>query len=390
MSLNRSEEASITISREVINHYFMREEAKNSYHKRQVSKDSIEEQKLHSQKHISRLGHSNSFHKIVANDKLTTKDASTKPLNIDTVENPQKKRRVYLNAFPAIFKHNDASANKRSNAERPEFDNSPKLQTKYPPANRIHVGSPTKLLSKQISPHSSQSNISLAVKSSEYLSIQSLKWTPPKTMYYFYQLSQFLSLSTFPTDKQIHYLDLIDAFHRRNEIEAVRPPKIAPIEKSKDRLLVLDIDETLVSCSKEKKRGPSLISKPVSVSLGGLETKVASADQMYVTLRPTVQEFLQKVALHYDVVLFTTALQEYGLEVQELINPDGSLIKGIFSREHCVLSKRQVHLADADTDEESEDVPELRAQKNADRRQHADCLLFSLRQRRSHHSFLRR
>ncbi len=390
MSMNRSDEGSTTISRGVINHYFMKEEAKNNHHRRQVSKDSIEEHKRNSQKHITKLTHSNSFHKIGVNDKFVSKDLSAKPSNNERVEHPHKQRRVYLNAFPVIFKHHETSGNKKNPLERPEFDNSLKIQVKYPPANRIHIGSPTKLLSKQTSPHASQPHISLPVKSSDYLSIQSLKWNPPKSLYYFYQLSQFLSLSTFPTDRQIHYLDLIDAFHRRNEIEAVRPPKITPINKSRDKLLVLDIDETLVSCSKEKKRGPNLISKPVSVSLGGLETKVVAAHQMFVTLRPMLQEFLQKVTQHYDVVLFTTALQEYGLEVQELINADGSLIKGVFSREHCVLSKRQVRFAHPDAHQESEDVPELRAQKHAHRRQHPDRLLFSLRHRSPHHTFLRR
>lgn len=70
---------------------------------------------------------------------------------------------------------------------------------------------------------------------------------------------------------------------------------------------------------------------------------------MYVTLRPYLNYFLEKMVNLYHIVLFTSATQEYADEVREIIDPDGAYIKAVFSRKHCFELTNKVGLSQAET-----------------------------------------
>ena len=63
---------------------------------------------------------------------------------------------------------------------------------------------------------------------------------------------------------------------------------------------------------------------------------------MYVTLRPYLNYFLEKMCTHFTIVLFTSATQEYAEEIRDLIDPDGKFIRAVLSRKHCVETANKV------------------------------------------------
>lgn len=63
---------------------------------------------------------------------------------------------------------------------------------------------------------------------------------------------------------------------------------------------------------------------------------------MYVTLRPRLDEFLKRLSQMYRLILFTAAKQQYMDEIRELIDPLECYFKLVFSRNHCLKSKKDV------------------------------------------------
>lgn len=66
---------------------------------------------------------------------------------------------------------------------------------------------------------------------------------------------------------------------------------------------------------------------------------------MYVTLRPYLYFFLDRIAPIYNLVLFTSATQEYAEEIRDLIDPERKYFKDVLSRKHCLETKNKVRTA---------------------------------------------
>lgn len=64
------------------------------------------------------------------------------------------------------------------------------------------------------------------------------------------------------------------------------PPFLGPMQNGKEYCLVLDLDETLIH----------------NVEIG---------NESYFLTRPGCVEFIQTLARHYEIVIFTAAMQEY-------------------------------------------------------------------------------
>ena len=61
---------------------------------------------------------------------------------------------------------------------------------------------------------------------------------------------------------------------------------------------------------------------------------------------------------HYNIILFTSATEDYAQEIKELIDPKGFFVQQAVSRSHCVFSKKQVRSADRDHHEGLEGLPQ--------------------------------
>lgn len=105
------------------------------------------------------------------------------------------------------------------------------------------------------------------------------------------------------------------------------PPQNAMHQGKKT--LVLDLDETLVHSTFEPTDDSDLV---VRVTIEGGNYNV------YVKIRPGLDEFLEEVAEYYEVVVFTASMAKYADPVLDRIDKRGCISHRLF-REHCVMHR---------------------------------------------------
>lgn len=128
-----------------------------------------------------------------------------------------------------------------------------------------------------------------------------------------------------------------------NNPQSIRPLLPRPLDSKRNKkVLVLDVDETLVHSSMN--RPPDHWNLHLNV------TVKSEVHQVYVAYRPFVQYFLQQVAPLFEVVIFTASVSEYCNPLMDALDERGELGRLRLFREHCctVLNDqgRTVHVKD--------------------------------------------
>jgi len=99
-------------------------------------------------------------------------------------------------------------------------------------------------------------------------------------------------------------------------------PSLSPGEKESTYTLVLDMDETLIHFDHEK----PLVNGDLLSS---------------VEYRPYLDKFLKNLAIHFEIVIFTSALSEYADVILDHIDPDHTLFSYRLYRQHCLHQNGQ-------------------------------------------------
>ncbi|KAK4538047.1 hypothetical protein CDCA_CDCA15G4072 [Cyanidium caldarium] len=103
-----------------------------------------------------------------------------------------------------------------------------------------------------------------------------------------------------------------------------RPLTCSPQER---KLLVLDLDETLVHSSFKESRGCDLT----------LQVVVDDVPTMFfVRKRPHLELFMHIVQQWYDLVIFTASLRRYADPLVDALDPRGTLVKARYFRDDCI------------------------------------------------------
>lgn len=92
------------------------------------------------------------------------------------------------------------------------------------------------------------------------------------------------------------------------------------------KCLALDLDETLVHSSFQ----PVECSFTINVCIDGVSHNI------YVLKRPGVDQFLQRLSEHYELIIYTASLSKYADPLLDLLDPKRLLSRRLF-RENCVF-----------------------------------------------------
>eukprot|EP00904_Undaria_pinnatifida_P000464 jgi/Undpi1/10418/HiC_scaffold_29.g12868.m1 len=111
--------------------------------------------------------------------------------------------------------------------------------------------------------------------------------------------------------------------HRKSR--ALLPPQLPMFAGRKQ--LILDLDETLVHSSFKPVSGADYV---IDIDVDNTFYKV------FVLKRPGVDEFLERMAKVYEVIVFTASLPQYANPLLDLLDPNGTITSRLF-REHCTF-----------------------------------------------------
>jgi CTD small phosphatase-like protein 2 len=108
-----------------------------------------------------------------------------------------------------------------------------------------------------------------------------------------------------------------------------RQPLLPPQTRSSAmrKTLVLDLDETLVHSTLDECDSPDFT---FQVTFGGKDHAV------HVRRRPHLQEFLERVAELFEVVVFTASQKVYAEQLLNIIDPQRRLVRHRIYRDSCV------------------------------------------------------
>jgi Dullard-like phosphatase family protein len=98
-------------------------------------------------------------------------------------------------------------------------------------------------------------------------------------------------------------------------------------KKQKQKVLVLDMDETMVSARFKSRMPPGFVTTFV----------VDFQDQpIHVRVRPYLQDCLERLSQLYEIVVFTAGVQEYADKILDQIDPERKIIKKRMYRQDCI------------------------------------------------------
>lgn len=108
------------------------------------------------------------------------------------------------------------------------------------------------------------------------------------------------------------------------------PPKRIHPRKYPDRkLLVLDLDETLIHCSGDKSLATNFDEEVEFVTPEGVQLTG------FLNIRPHAIQFLENISKHYEVIIFTASMQYYADTIVDILDPFGKFVSALYYRESC-------------------------------------------------------
>lgn len=109
-------------------------------------------------------------------------------------------------------------------------------------------------------------------------------------------------------------------------------------KKTKEKTLILDMDETLIAAKFEGKEQKNF-KRTFSFDFHGT--------QIHVRLRPYLSDALEKLGQLYEIVVFTAGVQDYADPILDVIDPEKTIFKKRMYRTECVKCE-QFYIKDLD------------------------------------------
>ena len=111
-------------------------------------------------------------------------------------------------------------------------------------------------------------------------------------------------------------------------------------KKNCTKMLLLDLDETLVHCV--KKPNPD---RPPKVHLD-IKAPSGQVIRAGFNIRPHTKELLVAANKHYEVCVFTASTEQYANTIVDYLDPTGQLIQHRFYRSSCIKTEGGEYIKD--------------------------------------------
>eukprot|EP01017_Pseudomicrothorax_dubius_P037151 TRINITY_DN5409_c0_g4_i2.p1 TRINITY_DN5409_c0_g4~~TRINITY_DN5409_c0_g4_i2.p1 ORF type:complete len:324 (+),score=38.23 TRINITY_DN5409_c0_g4_i2:454-1425(+) len=111
--------------------------------------------------------------------------------------------------------------------------------------------------------------------------------------------------------------------------------KLTPLHPTFNRLLVLDLDETLIYVDKTNITTGGTGSRSIKIPGGN----TFEGFKKICNVRPFAYEFLDDVGKFFEVIVFTASSKDYAELVVDILDPERKIIKNILSRDHCLETR---------------------------------------------------
>ena len=112
-------------------------------------------------------------------------------------------------------------------------------------------------------------------------------------------------------------------------------------KKHMTKLLLLDLDETLIHCVKKPNPlRPPMIHLDITTPSGSIIKDVG------FNIRPYTRELLVAANQHYEVCVFTASTPQYADSIVDYLDPTGELIQHRFYRGSCVRTEGGEYIKD--------------------------------------------
>lgn len=124
----------------------------------------------------------------------------------------------------------------------------------------------------------------------------------------------------------------------KEEIIMIKSVYLTNLEFTKEKVLILDLNETLVRVDLPK--SDNEIGNKISFFE---ESRLV---RLSVQFRPYLIDFLENLSKLYEIHIFTAASEVYTEKIAEVIDPEGKFISKIHSRNQCLETKSGLFIKD--------------------------------------------
>lgn len=119
-------------------------------------------------------------------------------------------------------------------------------------------------------------------------------------------------------------------------------------KKTKEKVLILDMDETMIAAKFEGQQPPKFVSQ---FSFDFSTTKI------HVRFRPYLQDALEKLSQVYEIIAWTAGVKDYATPILDEIDPENKIFKKrMFRTECCKVDQFYVKDLDVIMDREKKNM----------------------------------
>lgn len=134
----------------------------------------------------------------------------------------------------------------------------------------------------------------------------------------------------------IRGLDFLNHVGDPNLIDDYKAKKVS-IPRHKGKLLIFDLDETLVHCVPDE----MLVFDEAGICVSDTDTKMVmhtedGEEDLYVNIRPQIKKTIMELKKLYQIVLFTASTSDYADAIINHFDPNHELFEARFYRQNCL------------------------------------------------------